>query len=117
MGVFRFTPPTLAGTVGAISESSFQLGSALGTAIVTSIQQSVEANTDTSAGASYESKFAGCAAAFTFLASLMAAVAIVTVFVYKPEEEYHDKDRDARVSQSVELEESKADDSAVVVIS
>ena len=90
----------MAGTVGAIIEASLQLGSALGTAIATSIQQSVNAN---QTGSDYQSKFAGCAAAFTFYAGLLAFTALVTVVVYKPEKEI----KDAQAVIEMEKHDSK----------
>jgi hypothetical protein len=42
IAMFRTTPSTLAGTVGAVFNSALQLGSAVGLAILASVQTSVE---------------------------------------------------------------------------
>ena len=79
--IFNWTPPSIAGTVGAILNSSLQLGSALGTTIVTTIEQEVEAK---QTRIDYHSKYAGCSAAFIFYAALLVFAAIMTAVFYKP---------------------------------
>ncbi|KAH8829785.1 MFS general substrate transporter [Flagelloscypha sp. PMI_526] len=56
IGIFRSTPPAIAGTVGAMYNGALQLGSAVGSAAVTSIQLSVQQK---SGSASFEGKESG----------------------------------------------------------
>ena len=86
----------MAGTVGAILNSSLQLGSALGVAIATIIQQEVEAKRT---GTDYQSRYAGCQAGFIFYAALMLLSAIMTFIFYKPN------------SRVTHLDENKGEDS------
>jgi MFS family permease len=73
IAMFRTTPPTLAGTVGAVFNSALQLGSAVGLACLTSIQTSVE-----SKHGGFEA-YNGRAAAFWFL---LACVVVVDVSMF-----------------------------------
>ena len=65
VGIFKYTPPSMAGTVGALLNSSFQLGSALGLAVVTTIETSVESHHGG------PSAFNGRAAAFWFVLGIV----------------------------------------------
>ena len=97
VAIFNWTPPSMAGTVGAILNSSLQLGSALGTAIATTIQQGVEAKQK---GTDFRSRYAGCAAAFTFYAVLTVVAAIMTLIFYKPKSKPVSNEEDIDERQS-----------------
>ncbi|KAH8829787.1 MFS general substrate transporter [Flagelloscypha sp. PMI_526] len=74
IGIFRSTPPAIAGTVGAMYNGALQLGSAVGSAAVTSIQLSVQQK---SGSASFEGRRAG----FWFVLGI-AVVAALSVAVF-----------------------------------
>ncbi|KAH8829092.1 MFS general substrate transporter [Flagelloscypha sp. PMI_526] len=75
IGIFRSTPPTIAGTVGAMYNSAIQLGSAVGTAAVISIQLSVEKK-------SGSENFEGRSAGFWFIFATIAAAALGIIVFY-----------------------------------
>ncbi len=54
IGFFKFTPPSVAGTVGAAFNSALQLGAAIGLAVVTTIETNVADSPD-----SYNGRAAG----------------------------------------------------------
>ncbi|TFY76923.1 hypothetical protein EWM64_g7089 [Hericium alpestre] len=62
VAIFRTTPPSVAGTVGAIYNGALQLGSAVGLAAVTSIQNSVDER-----HGGVNSSYAGRRAAYWFV--------------------------------------------------
>ena len=74
IGIFRSTPPAIAGTVGAMYNGALQLGSAVGSAAVTSIQLSVQQKTGS---ASFEGRRAG----FWFVLGI-AIIAALSVAVF-----------------------------------
>ncbi|KAH8829765.1 MFS general substrate transporter [Flagelloscypha sp. PMI_526] len=74
IGIFRSTPPAIAGTVGAMYNGALQLGSAVGSAAVTSIQLSVQQKTGS---ASFEGRRAG----FWFVLGI-AIVAALSVAIF-----------------------------------
>ncbi|KAH8829768.1 major facilitator superfamily-domain-containing protein [Flagelloscypha sp. PMI_526] len=74
IGIFRSTPPAIAGTVGAMYNGALQLGSAVGSAAVTSIQLSVQQK---SGSASFEGRRAG----FWFVLGI-AIVAALSVAIF-----------------------------------
>ncbi|KAH8834317.1 major facilitator superfamily domain-containing protein [Flagelloscypha sp. PMI_526] len=74
IGIFRSTPPAIAGTVGAVYNSALQLGSAVGSAAFTSIQLSLQKK---SGSQSYDGRRAG----FWFVFAVVVVVALgVAVF-------------------------------------
>ncbi|KAF8891928.1 major facilitator superfamily domain-containing protein [Gymnopilus junonius] len=77
VALFAYTPPKMAGIVGAIFTCALQLGSAAGAAIITSIQTSVEQNNGGPDG------FQGRAAGFWFLFTFSAIVALTVLLFMK----------------------------------
>jgi len=73
--MYQATPPSIAGTVGAIFNGALQCGSAVGLAAATSLETSVEATH----GGSQE--YAGRAAAFWFLLGI-AALEFISVSIF-----------------------------------
>lgn len=67
----------MAGTIGAIFNSSLQLGSAVGIAVVTSIQTSIQQKT-----VNGEFKFTGRADALWFIVSVVAAEVVAMLFFF-----------------------------------
>ena len=67
----------MAGTVGAIFNSSLQLGSAVGIAIVTSIQTSIQQKS-----ADGEFKFTGRADALWFIVAVVALEVVAMIFFF-----------------------------------
>ncbi|KAM5541656.1 hypothetical protein V8D89_004846 [Ganoderma adspersum] len=75
IAIFRTSPSSMAGTVGAIFNGALQLGSAIGISAVGSIKSSVE---DTHGGST---SYAGCAAAYWFLLGIVS-VEFVSLLVF-----------------------------------
>ncbi|KAK7681756.1 hypothetical protein QCA50_015103 [Cerrena zonata] len=82
IAIFRTSPASMAGTVGAIFNGALQLGSAVGLAAVSSIETSVEA----SHGG--PTSYAGRAAAFWFLLAVVCIEAISLTIFYRVEAEH-----------------------------
>ncbi|EKM51218.1 uncharacterized protein PHACADRAFT_263243 [Phanerochaete carnosa HHB-10118-sp] len=82
IAIFRTSPASMAGTVGAIFNGALQLGSAVGIAAVSSIEDSVEARTGNPAG------YAGRAAAFWFLLALIGLEVVSLLVFYRVEAEH-----------------------------
>ncbi|KIM88023.1 hypothetical protein PILCRDRAFT_63090 [Piloderma croceum F 1598] len=77
IAIFHTTPPSMAGTVGAIFNGALQLGSAIGLAAVTSIETSVE---EVHGGFC---KYRGRAAVFWFLLSIFAVQTVGVLVFYR----------------------------------
>ncbi|KAI0739621.1 MFS general substrate transporter [Daedaleopsis nitida] len=77
IAIFRTSPASMAGTVGAIFNGALQLGSAIGISAVGSIESSVEA---THGGAD---SYAGRAAAYWFLLAIVGAEFIGMLVFYR----------------------------------
>ncbi|KAI0044795.1 hypothetical protein FA95DRAFT_1496538 [Auriscalpium vulgare] len=76
VAIFRTTPPSIAGTVGALFNGALQLGSAVGIAAVASIQSSV--------GAKHPpDSYAGRRAAYWFVVAAVAIEATAVVVFYR----------------------------------
>lgn len=90
----------MAGTTGAILNSAFNLGSAVGLAVFNSIQTSVDAKHGG------PTSFAGRAAGFWFIFTLLCVEAISLIVFYRIEAEKpdrHDEEtNESEVSQPVE---------------
>ncbi len=81
LGMFKFTPPSMAGTVAAVFNSALQLGAAVGLAIVTSIETNVERHQG--GFASYK----GRAAAFYFLFAIVVLAFLSTLIFIREEKD------------------------------
>lgn len=79
IAIFQTSPPSMAGTVGAIFNGALQLGSAVGLAAVSSIETSVEAKHGG------PTSYAGRAAAFWFLLGVVCLEAISLTIFYRVE--------------------------------
>lgn len=77
IAMFKYTPPSMAGTVGAIFNSALQIGSAVGLAIITSIETNVEKQTGG------PSQFDGRAEGYWFLVGIVCVEALVILFFLK----------------------------------
>ncbi|KAI0740199.1 MFS general substrate transporter [Earliella scabrosa] len=80
IAIFRTSPPSMAGTVGAIYNGALQLGSAIGISAVGSIEASVSATHG-------RQSYAGRAAAFWFLTGLVGVEAIALLVFYRIDKE------------------------------
>ncbi|EPQ53229.1 MFS general substrate transporter [Gloeophyllum trabeum ATCC 11539] len=78
IAIFRTTPSSMAGTVGAIFNGALQLGSAVGIAAVTSIETSVEGKEG-----GFTAYF-GRRAAFWFLLGIVCVEAVAISVFYRP---------------------------------
>ncbi|KZV87198.1 MFS general substrate transporter [Exidia glandulosa HHB12029] len=87
IAVFSCTPPEIAGMVGAMFNSSIQLGSAVILAIITTIQVSVDGNGGqvggTGSTSSGKNPYRGRAAAFWFLLGIMGMAALAVLVFYR----------------------------------
>ena len=86
----------MAGTVGAIFNSSLQLGSAVGIAVVTSIQTSIQQKT-----VGGEFKFTGRADALWFIVAVVAVEVVAMIFFF-----------DTKVRRNWTVEQERADESS-----
>ncbi|CAL1702783.1 unnamed protein product [Somion occarium] len=82
IAIFRTSPSSMAGTVGAIFNGALQLGSAVGISAVSSIETSVE---KTSGG---PTSYAGRAAAFWFVLGVVCLEAVSLAVFYRVEAEH-----------------------------
>lgn len=76
IAIFRATPPSMAGTVGAMFNCGLQLGSAVGLAAVCTIQTSVQ--TGNGGPSNYEGQSAG----FWFMLSCISVAALAVLVFY-----------------------------------
>ncbi|PIL32540.1 MFS general substrate transporter [Ganoderma sinense ZZ0214-1] len=77
IAIFRTSPSSMAGTVGAIFNGALQLGSAIGISAVGSIKSSVES---THGG---PTSYAGCAAAYWFLLGIVSVEFVSMLMFYR----------------------------------
>ncbi|KAG1745449.1 MFS general substrate transporter [Suillus paluster] len=77
IAIFRTTPPSMAGTVGAMFNCGLQLGSALGLAAVSSIQASVQ---EKNGG---PSNYEGQSAGFWFMLACICVAALAVLVFYR----------------------------------
>ncbi|TBU44577.1 MFS general substrate transporter [Dichomitus squalens] len=110
IAIFRTSPSSMAGTVGAIFNGALQLGSAVGISAVGSIKSSVE---DTHGG---PSSYAGCAAAYWFLLGVVGVEFVGLLVFYKPdiegttEDEVLQKSKTLADVEDVVIQEKVADE-------
>ncbi|CCM01857.1 uncharacterized protein FIBRA_03928 [Fibroporia radiculosa] len=83
IAIFRTSPSSMAGTVGAIFNGALQLGSAVGIAAVGSIESSVEEEH----GGEVESGYTGQQAAFWFLLGIVGIEFLGLLVFYRTEKE------------------------------
>ncbi len=81
IAIFRTSPTSMAGTVGAIFNGALQLGSAIGISAVGSIETSVEARNGGS------QSYAGRAAAFWFLLAIVGIEWVALLVFYRRSKE------------------------------
>ncbi|GJE93570.1 MFS general substrate transporter [Phanerochaete sordida] len=106
IAIFRTSPASMAGTVGAIFNGALQLGSAVGIAAVSSIESSVEARSGDPAG------YAGRAAAFWFLLAIVGIEVVALLVFYRTEPEHRAEPADvekAKAGAQPAAEEQKLD--------
>ncbi|KIP05049.1 hypothetical protein PHLGIDRAFT_108699 [Phlebiopsis gigantea 11061_1 CR5-6] len=110
IAIFRTSPASMAGTIGAIFNGALQLGSAVGIAAVSSIEQSIEARSGNPDG------YAGRAAAFWFLLGIIG-LEIVSLFAfYRVEERYRTPRTDAEAASIPAGEQGKVVDEGMTPI-
>ena len=105
IAIFRTSPSSMAGTVGAIFNGALQLGSAVGLAAVSSIQTSVEAKHGGT------TNYAGRAAAFWFVLAVVCIELVSLLVFYRigAESKEHTEDK-----TSIESEKSRQMESITV---
>ncbi|TFY68984.1 hypothetical protein EVG20_g3333 [Dentipellis fragilis] len=98
VAIFRTTPPSMAGTVGAIYNGALQLGSAVGLASVQSITNTID---DQNGG---NDSFVGRRDAYWFVFALICAEALATLVFYsvRAEREHAVELQDERDRQEAE---------------
>ncbi|KAH9895729.1 MFS general substrate transporter [Cubamyces lactineus] len=99
IAIFRTSPASMAGTVGAIFNGALQLGSAVGISAVGSIESSVEATH----GGSHS--YAGRAASFWFLLAIVCVEFISMLVFYRRSKEGLAQELDAADMKEKVLEE------------
>ena len=77
IAIFRTSPASMAGTVGAILNGAIQLGSAVGISLVSSIESSIE---DKDGG---PAQYTGRAASFWFLLGVVVVELIAMLVFYR----------------------------------
>lgn len=113
IAVFAYTPPSVAGTVGAVFNCALQLGSAVGLAAVSGITTSIDKKTSFDlpttewgqhrneiTNSMWKQAFKGRAASYWFLLAILSVLTLAVVFffkvdVVKPDEEQDLKEKDA----------------------
>ncbi|THG96869.1 hypothetical protein EW026_g5038 [Hermanssonia centrifuga] len=106
IAIFRTSPSSMAGTIGAIFNGALQLGSAVGIAAVSSIETSVEEKNGDPKG------YAGRAAAFWFLLGIIGVEIISLLVFYRVEAEHMSPNKTQVAADEekgkVEVEDEKA---------
>jgi MFS family permease len=104
IAIFSYTPPHVAGTVGAVFNSALQLGSAVGLAAVSGITTSIDAKTtfeppitrwsqqlDQITSEMWKEAFKGRASAYWFLLGILLFVTIAVVVFFKVDLPVHEE--------------------------
>ena len=108
IAIFRTSPSSMAGTVGAIINCALQLGTAVGIAAVSSIESSIEEKSGNPAS------YAGRAATFWFLLALIGLEIISLLIFYRVEAEHSPPTNDVEASKAeVKAVESKIDGTSI----
>ena len=117
IAIFASTPPSAAGTVGAIFNSALQLGSAIGLAAITSIQTSIDGAEVHSASAplpttkaEWTYAYRGRSAAFWFVFAVVVLETVSVLVFFRshaiPSNEEREEERE-RERDEKELDESR----------
>ena len=116
IAIFRTSPSSMAGTVGAIFNGALQLGSAIGISAVGSIESSVEARRGDANG------YAGRAAAYWFLLGIVVVEWLALLVFYRTSKEgaaqaREQEDKVAAIKEKTleDVEEVIAEKSAVII--
>ncbi|KAI1789898.1 MFS general substrate transporter [Ganoderma leucocontextum] len=99
IAIFRTSPSSMAGTVGAIFNGALQLGSAVGISAVGSIKSSVES---THGG---PTSYAGCAAAYWFLLGIVGVEFVGMLVFYRIGKEGAGEEEDGALAKAKTLED------------
>jgi MFS family permease len=117
IAIFSYTPPSVAGTVGAVFNCALQLGSAVGLAAVSSIQTSVDVKNAASLSvpleefsqhlgeisqSTWRTAYQGRAASFWFLLGILVLEVIAVVVFFKVDMPIHDEE--PKVSEKTDVE-------------
>ncbi|KAI0366484.1 MFS general substrate transporter [Pilatotrama ljubarskyi] len=108
IAIFRTSPASMAGTVGAIFNGALQLGSAVGISAVGSIESSVEANHGGT------QSYAGRAAAFWFLLAIVSVEWIAMVVFYRRSKEGAVEELEEEVKGKGKVLEERGEEKDVV---
>jgi len=99
IAIFAYTPPSAAGTIGAILNCALQLGSAVGIAVITSIQTSVD-GADAAAAprptteAEWIYAFRGRAAGYWFIFTVAILEVLSVLVFFHPHAELSDEEQE-----------------------
>lgn len=105
IAIFSYTPPSVAGTVGAVFNSALQLGSAVGLAAVSSITTSIDekssfelpttewrSHLDEISKSMWKQAFKGRAASYWFLLAILVILTIAVAVFFKVDIPVHDEE-------------------------
>ncbi|KAJ3528558.1 hypothetical protein NM688_g7983 [Phlebia brevispora] len=101
IAIFRTTPSSMAGTVGAIFNGALQLGSAVGISAVSSIETSIEEQDGNPAG------YRGRAAAFWFMLAIVCIEIISIIIFYDVDAEMNHGDEDSEKDVEKDIENDR----------
>ncbi|KIM33566.1 hypothetical protein M408DRAFT_61189 [Serendipita vermifera MAFF 305830] len=108
IAIFSYTPPHVAGTVGAVFNSALQLGSAVGLAAVSSLTTSIDEKTtfeiplsqwsqnlDQITSSMWKEAYKGRAASYWFLLAILLVLTIAVVVFFKVDVPVHEEPKPA----------------------
>ena len=101
--IFQTTPAAYAGTVGAVLNAAFQLGSAMGTSATTSIQSSVDQLKERQG--LVKTGFEGRSAALWFLVAFVGLELIGFAVFYRPQRSLSDLEAKTLEGDATEVKE------------
>ncbi|KIM21443.1 hypothetical protein M408DRAFT_333459 [Serendipita vermifera MAFF 305830] len=116
IAIFSYTPPSVAGTVGAVFNCALQLGSAVGLAAVSSITTSVDSKTpplnppltefphrlDEITKDTWKAAFQGRAASFWFLLGVLSVLLVCVIVFFKVDIPEHHEEEEEKKKDDVE---------------
>ncbi|KIM21444.1 hypothetical protein M408DRAFT_80537 [Serendipita vermifera MAFF 305830] len=121
IAIFSYTPPSIAGTVGAVFNCALQLGGAVGLAAVSSITASVDGKTpplnppltefphrlDEITKDTWKAAFQGRAASYWFLLGILGLLLICVTVFFKVDNPEHHENHEEKSQDDIEASPAK----------